>query len=155
MKHSASESQYLQIWRVFSRYTWPFSPVAKLGVVSAGNRIPITIPRREKNPEQKILFFRGEILILVFEVGLFLENLQNFRILYRVSIGIPMETLYKIRKFCRFSKNSPTSKTKIKISPRKNNIFCSGFFSRRGMVMGIRFPALTTPSFATGENGQV
>ena len=88
LKHSASERLYLQIWRVFSRYACPFSPVAKLGVVSAGNRIPITIPRREKNPEQKILFFRGEILILVFEVGLFLENLQNFRILYRVSLGI-------------------------------------------------------------------
>ena len=100
---------------------------------------------------------RSKKLITVtclFEVGQFLENLQISRILHRVSIGFPMETLCKIRKIYRFSKNCPTSKTKINISPRKIIFFALDFFYRQCMVMGIRFLTLRTSIFDTVRNGR-
>ena len=79
-----------------------------------------------KNPEQKILFFRGEILILVFEVGQFLENLQNFRILYRVSIGNG-KPYVKSGKIVDFPKISQLQKLKSRFLHEKIIFFALDF----------------------------
>ena len=99
------------------------------------NRENEVIPLWKKNPGWKILFFLGEILILV-------------------------NRFLKIFGFCDFSKDSFVNRirftkesllksqnpkifrnrfTKIKISPRKNNIFHPGFFFHKGMTSFSRF----------------
>ena len=65
--------------------------------VDAKNTISMTVPILEKNPEQKILFFRWEIIILMFEVGFFLETFGGNRWFYLgFPLEITMETLSKI-----------------------------------------------------------
>ena len=54
---------------VFEGKMEPLSAVTDLGVLDVWNRECWSIPRRRKNPGLKILFFRGEILILVLRSG--------------------------------------------------------------------------------------
>ena len=58
------------------------------------------------------------------------------------------EILWKTNKFSSFSTKYPTSKTKIKISPWKNNIFWSVFFYH-GMDGYFRFRTSIWPDFAS------
>ena len=71
MKTSLRKSPKLAKSRIFVQYParkWrKWTNVAV--VLRNGNYI--AIPSLEKNPDQKILFFHGEILILRFEVGIF------------------------------------------------------------------------------------
>ena len=89
-------------------------------------------------------------MILVFEVGQILENLQISRILHRVSIGISNgNPIQNPGNFVDFPKIAQLQKLKSRFLHEKIIFFALDFFLVEVWLWGFDFRHLQLPDFAT------
>ena len=98
---------FCQDFGIFSCYTIIFSPFSTSGVLSIRNRIYVTIPSQQNNPDTKIVFYHGEILFSKQIIGRFF--LKKLKILEKLKFS-KMLKISKKSKILTFSKNSTFSK---------------------------------------------